>query len=138
MERPLRILQPAEQEPAAHLLTVLFADIRGYTRFTQQNGDEAGARLTQKFARIGRATVEDHGGEVLTQRGDDLIAVFPSAREALYAAIEMQQRFQRETEAEPELPLRVGIALDAGEALSVGDDFRGGALNLASRLCAVA
>ena len=36
------------------------------------------------------------------------------------------------------LPLRVGIGLDAGEAVPVGDGFRGGALNIAARLCSLA
>ena len=35
----------------------------------------------------------------------------------------------------PEFPLTVGIGLDAGEAVRVGDGYRGGALNLAARLC---
>ena len=36
------------------------------------------------------------------------------------------------------LPLPVGIGLDAGEAVRVEDGYRGGALNLAARLCALA
>src|SRR4029450_2729025 len=36
------------------------------------------------------------------------------------------------------LPLRVGIGLDAGEAVPVKDGYRGGALNLAARLCSLA
>ena len=44
----------------------------------------------------------------------------------------------RETVAEPRLPLAVGIGLDAGEAVLVDGGFRGGALNLAARLCSVA
>ena len=43
-----------------------------------------------------------------------------------------------ETIADPTLPLAVGIGLDAGEAVRVGDGYRGGALNLAARLCSLA
>ena len=39
---------------------------------------------------------------------------------------------------DPDLPLSVGIGLDAGEAVPVGDGYRGAALNLAARLCASA
>ena len=35
-------------------------------------------------------------------------------------------------QADPSLPLEVGIGLDAGEAVPVGDGYRGAALNLAS------
>ena len=37
--------------------------------------------------------------------------------------------------ADPSLPLPVGIGLDAGEAVPVEGGYRGGALNLAARLC---
>ena len=40
--------------------------------------------------------------------------------------------------SDPSLPLPVGIGLDAGEAVPVEDGFRGGALNLAARLCSIA
>ena len=43
-----------------------------------------------------------------------------------------------ETVADPTLPLAVGIGLDAGEAVPVDDGYRGGALNLAARLCSLA
>jgi class 3 adenylate cyclase len=36
------------------------------------------------------------------------------------------------------VPLGVGIGLDAGEAVPVGDGYRGAALNFAARLCAIA
>ena len=40
--------------------------------------------------------------------------------------------------SEDPLPLRVGVGLDAGEAVPVNGGFRGGALNLAARLCSLA
>jgi basic membrane protein A len=43
--------------------------------------------------------------------------------------------FRTSFEGQPALPLGVGIGLDAGEALPVEGGFRGGALNLAARLC---
>ena len=115
--------------------TFLIADIRGYTQFTQDHGDEAAARLATKFAEIAGEGVEAHGGEVVELRGDEVLAVFTSARAALRAAGELQQAFDDEAEDDPQLPLRVGIGLDAGEAVRVGDGYRGGALNLAARLC---
>ena len=38
----------------------------------------------------------------------------------------------------PSLPLTVGIGLDAGEAVAVEGGYRGGALNVAARLCSLA
>jgi hypothetical protein len=39
---------------------------------------------------------------------------------------------------QPSLPLYVGIGLDGGEAVPVQGGYRGGALNLAARLCSIA
>ncbi|HZJ51832.1 MAG TPA: ABC transporter substrate-binding protein [Actinomycetota bacterium] len=118
--------------------TFLIADIRGYTRFTQAEGDEAAGRLAAKFASLTRENVEAHGGRLLELRGDEALVIFDSPRLALRAAVDLQARFLSATEAEPELPLGVGIGIDAGEAVAVEEGYRGGALNLAARLCSLA
>jgi class 3 adenylate cyclase/streptogramin lyase len=118
--------------------TFLIADVRGYTRFTRDSGDEAAAALAMRFASLSRAVVAEWDGEVLGLRGDELAAAFASPRQALQAAIALQQRFADERRADPALPLLVGIGLDAGESVAVEDGYRGGALNLAARLCSIA
>jgi adenylate cyclase len=120
------------------ILTFLIADVRDYTRFTQAHGDEAAARLASAFAEIAHEGVEAHGGEVIELRGDEALAVFQSAREALRAAVALQVTFADEVQLDASVPLRVGIGLDAGEAVRVNGGYRGGALNLAARLCAQA
>jgi WD40 repeat protein/class 3 adenylate cyclase len=122
----------------AHIRTFLIADVRGYTVFTQERGDEAAAALAGKFAAVAREGVEARGGVVVELRGDEALAVFDSPRQAIRASIELQRRFVDETVAEPTLPLAVGIGLDAGEAVPVDGGYRGGALNLAARLCSIA
>src|SRR3954454_3930600 len=118
--------------------TFLIADVRGYTAFTNSRGDEAAAELAMRFASIAREAVEDADGSLIELRGDEALAVFDSARQAIRAAIDLQRRFVESTVAEPNLPLGVGIGLDAGEAVAVDGGFRGGALNLAARLCSLA
>jgi WD40 repeat protein/class 3 adenylate cyclase len=122
----------------AQIRTFLIADVRGYTVFTQERGDEAAAALARKFAAVARQGVEARGGTVVELRGDEALAVFDSARQAIRASVELQRRFVDETVADPGLPLAVGIGLDAGEAVPVDGGFRGGALNLAARLCSIA
>ena len=120
---------------SAEIRTFLIADVRGYTLFTQERGDEAAGKLAGKFADIAGEIVESRGGILLELRGDEALCVFTSARDAIRAATDLQRRFVEETLAVPEFPLTVGIGLDAGEAVRVGDGYRGGALNLAARLC---
>jgi WD40 repeat protein/DNA-binding SARP family transcriptional activator len=127
-----------EQRADAAIRTFLIADVRGYTLFTQERGDEAAAELAGRFADVAREVIEVHAGDLVELRGDEALAVFESPRAAIRASIELQRRFVDATVAEPSLPLPVGIGLDAGEAVPVGGGFRGGALNLAARLCSIA
>jgi len=119
----------------ADIRAFLIADVRGYTLFTQERGDEAGAKLAARFAQVARERVEARAGRVIELRGDEALCVFASPRQAIRAAVELQDRFVEETLSDPALPLGVGIGLDAGEAVPVEGGYRGGALNLAARLC---
>ena len=126
------------ERSGSEIRTFLIADVRGYTVFTQERGDEAAATLAARFAAIVREHVEARDGSVIELRGDEALAVFASPRQAIRAAVDLQDRFLLETTRTPAAPLPVGIGLDAGEAVPVGDGFRGGALNTAARLCAIA
>jgi class 3 adenylate cyclase/tetratricopeptide (TPR) repeat protein len=117
--------------------TFLIADLRGYTRFTLEQGDEAAARLAMTFAALARATVQARGGQVVELRGDEALAVFPSTRQALWAAIELEAGVAAARQTDPTFP-PVGIGLDAGEAVPVEEGYRGAAINLAARLCSLA
>lgn len=128
------------ENPAhAPVRTFLIADIRGYTRFTQEYGDEASARLAAKFSDIVDEGARLRGGKLIEIRGDEALVVFESARQAIRAAMDLQRQFAQETEADSDLPLNVGIGIDSGEAIELEDgSFRGAALNVAARLCAMA
>jgi branched-chain amino acid transport system substrate-binding protein len=116
----------------------LIADVRGYTAFTQARGDEEAGRLAARFAACTRECVDAGGGTVLELRGDEALCVFDSPRQTLRTAIALQRAYADATREDPSLPLLVGIGLDAGEAVAVEGGFRGGALNLAARLCSLA
>src|SRR5215218_7555585 len=64
--------------------TFLIADVRGYTRYTQEHGDEAAARLAASFADVIESAVADSDGRLVELRGDDALVVFSSPR-TLYA-----------------------------------------------------
>jgi class 3 adenylate cyclase len=119
--------------------TFLIADIRGYTRFTEEYGDEASARLSAKFSDLVQEGAQLRGGALIELRGDEALVVFESARQAIRAAMDLQRLFAQETDVDSDLPLNVGIGIDSGEAIALEDgSFRGAALNVAARLCAMA
>jgi DNA-binding SARP family transcriptional activator/class 3 adenylate cyclase/ABC-type glycerol-3-phosphate transport system substrate-binding protein len=119
---------------ASVIRTFLIADVRGYTRFSDARGDEAAAQLAERFVSIAREEVEVHSGTIVEVRGDEILAVFDSPREAVRAAADLLSALAAEQTAE--LPLAVGVGIDAGEAMPIGDGYRGRALNMAARLCA--
>ena len=117
--------------------TFLLADVRGYTRYTAEHGDDAAAVLAHRLASLVGSTVPEFGGELLEVRGDETLCVFSSARQALRAAVELQRRLRAPVEGEP-FPLGVGMGLDAGEAAPTDGGYRGAALNMAGRLVSLA
>jgi class 3 adenylate cyclase len=48
-----------EGTEALHIRTFLIADVRGYTLFTQERGDEAATKLAARFAEVAREVVND-------------------------------------------------------------------------------
>jgi class 3 adenylate cyclase len=130
--------QPTRPVLTAAILVFLIADIRGYTRFTLDHGDEAAARLTERFADLAHAAIEQWDGRLVEIRGDEVLAVFASARQAVRAAHDLQARYVEEVHAHPELPAGIGIGLDVGEAAPLDDGYRGAAVNRAARLCSLA
>jgi class 3 adenylate cyclase/DNA-binding XRE family transcriptional regulator len=130
--------KPASAEPLPSILVFLIADVRGYTRFTEERGDESAARLASRFALLVREVVTLRGGRLIELRGDEALTCFWSVRQAFQAATELQDHFMQATKADPSMPLPVGIGIDAGEAVPVEGGYRGAALNLAARLCSLA
>jgi class 3 adenylate cyclase len=128
----------AHQPLLAAILVFLIADIRGYTRFTQEHGDAAAARLTSRFADLARAVIEQRGGQLVEVRGDEVLLVFASAEQAVKAAHDLQARCLQESQVNENLPLDIGIGLDVGEAVEVEGGYRGTVINRAARLCSLA
>lgn len=122
-------------EETSSVRTFLIADIRGYSRYTEECGDEAAAALSRKFARIVEEESNEYGSRVVEFRGDEALLVFASARAAIRAGVDLQARFRAAAD-ELDIPMRVGIGIDSGEAVELEDgSFRGAALNVAARLC---
>jgi class 3 adenylate cyclase len=101
------ILKGHEHGTAGHP-HVLIADIRGYSRYTDEFGAEAAAGLTAQFVDLVTEDVETHGGKVVEIRGDEALAVFASARQAIRCAVALQGRFDEEAALDHDLPLRWG------------------------------
>ena len=72
------------------LMTVLYADIHGYTGLIERDEQGTLARLTRSLALI-RSLTGDYGGSVVNTAGDGLVAVFESVQQALHFAFVRRQ-----------------------------------------------
>jgi class 3 adenylate cyclase len=121
-------------EPASGLVTILFTDMVGSTRLLQQVGDDQAEELRRTHFSLVREAVVAKRGQEVKNLGDGLMAVFPSALDAVNCAIVVQEAVSRHNEERgPPLLLRVG--LHAGEPFREEDDYFGTPVVTAKRLC---
>jgi WD40 repeat protein/class 3 adenylate cyclase len=116
----------------------LIIDIRGYSTFTSERGAAAAARLASTFTELGRDAIVARGGNILGLRGDEILAAFATAGQAVRAALDVQLACREATAQSPDFPLGVGAGLDMGEVVEADEGYHGAAINLASRLCSQA
>jgi adenylate cyclase len=133
-------------------ITVLFADIRGFTTLSEREKPEKIVSLLNRYFSLMSEIIFSHGGTLDKYIGDGLMALFGApnataedAKNALKAAVEMQKSIvslNMELQAEGFPEIGVGIGLHTGEATIgyIGSEKRseytaiGDTVNLASRL----
>ncbi|EIG63502.1 adenylate/guanylate cyclase domain-containing protein [Bradyrhizobium sp. WSM1253] len=121
------------------LSAILAADVSGYSRLMHQEEEATHAKLTTLLAQGVRPVIAEHGGRVVKNTGDGFLAEFPSAVEALRAAIVFQARVRELTAGAPEdrcIAFRVGINI--GDVIVEPHDIFGDGVNIAARLESVA
>jgi adenylate cyclase len=107
---------------------VSFLDITGYTRLTEERGDEAAAELATRLANLVRGSSREHGGQPVKWLGDGVMFYFPDPGDGVLAALDMVEGVA--AEALP--PARVGI--HAGPVVFQEGDYFGRTVNIAARI----
>jgi adenylate cyclase len=107
---------------------VSFLDISGYTRLTEERGDEAAADLAARLATLVRGSAREHGGQPVKWLGDGVMFYFPNPGDSVVAALEMVEGVAEE--ALP--PARVGA--HAGPVVFQEGDYFGRTVNIAARI----
>ena len=106
------------------LPAICFLDLTGYTRLTQERGDEAAADLATTLARLVQRSSVQHGGKPIKWLGDGVMFFFPDPGPGVRAALEMV-----DTLAAAGLP-PAHVGLHAGPVLYQEGDYYGQTVNL--------
>lgn len=109
------------------LAAILFTDIVGYTALMQQNENKA-MELIRHYNEVLETCVKNHNGSIANNYGDGSLCIFPSANNAIHAAIAIQLGLQQE----PVVPLRIGLHI--GEVFFEEGRIFGDGVNVASRI----
>jgi adenylate cyclase len=105
-----------------------FLDLAGYTRLTEERGDEAAADLAARLAGLVRRTAQAHGGTPVKWLGDGVMFYFREPAAAVLAALEMAEVVGRQGLP----PAHIGV--HAGPVVFQEGDYFGRTVNLAARI----
>ena len=108
-------------------VAILFADLAGYTRLTEEIGDEEAVSAVERFIEQVETTLPDDA-RIIKTIGDEVMVVGSDASALVHWAVAFQQRTR-----ERPLP-RMGIHF--GETLYRDGDYYGREVNQASRVAA--
>jgi adenylate cyclase len=107
---------------------VCFLDLTGYTRLTQERGDQAAAEVATRLATLVRRSAQEHGGTPVKWLGDGVMFYFREPAAAVLASLEMVEAVGRQGLP----PAHVGI--HAGPVVFQDGDYFGRTVNLAARI----
>src|SRR5947209_13278912 len=98
MQTYVRRLEQAMEEAwvvprkPAHPEAIVFVDLTGYTRLTEQRGDEAAAELGQALASLAQRGARSHGGRMVKLLGDGAMLYFAEPRDAVLCGLDLVDR----------------------------------------------
>jgi adenylate cyclase len=108
--------------------TICFLDITGYTRLTQERGDQAAAELAETLARLVKRASVKHGGRPVKWLGDGVMFWFRDPGPGVVAALEMVDGI-----VDAGLP-PAHVGLHSGPVIIQEGDYYGQTVNMASRI----
>lgn len=143
-----KILELSRQDPSRlkelekfrRSVAVLFTDIQGSTAYYEKFGDIAGFAMVHECNDLLKKIVEEHGGRVIKNIGDAIMACFDSCEQSVKATVEMQRKLREanSSKIEEEQQARVRIGVHYGQAIVRAGDVFGDAVNVASRIQSLA
>lgn len=116
-------------------VAILFADVVGSTKLYEQLGDLRARDMVGICVDVMRSATDRHNGTVIKTMGDEIMATFPSADDALDAGAQMQ----RDIGSHPGLKINdhsvtIRIGCNFGPVVMEARDIFGSAVHTANRM----
>ena len=116
-------------------LAILFADVVGSTRLYELMGDLRARDMVAICIDVMRTATEQHQGTVIKTMGDEVMATFADADQALNAASQMQQQISRHSQLKVDgQPVSLRIGCHYGPVVLENRDVFGSTVHTANRM----
>jgi len=116
------------------LTAILSADVAGYSR-VMEDDEEATIQTLNIYFKSMAALIQQHRGRVVDMHGDNLLAEFASAVDAVNCAVEIQRDLaERNAELPYERKMEFRIGVNVGDVVEEEDRIYGDGVNIAARL----
>ncbi|MEZ0223617.1 MAG: adenylate/guanylate cyclase domain-containing protein [Alphaproteobacteria bacterium] len=135
----IQVIDQFRRLKSTAVLTILFTDIKGFTKITEDHGEAYSNTLRRHHDDLVVPVIErDGGGRVIKHIGDAVMAVFSEPSTAAARALEVQEKLEAFNKAHPELvDINVRMGLHTGQVTTednVNGDVFGRHVNRASRV----
>ena len=123
-----------EQKVTRKLRAILSADVKGYS-LLMTNDESFTIKTLKRYRGIMSEIIKYHSGSIVDAPGDNLLAEFPSAVEAVKCSVKIQNKLKEKNAdlpADKQLEFRIGINI--GDVVQDGDSLYGEGINIAARI----
>jgi adenylate cyclase len=116
------------------LTAILSADVVGYSRLMDDN-EEATIHTLNDYREVMSNLIQQYRGRVVDTTGDNLMAEFASAVDAVNCAVEIQRELaERNSELPDDRKMQFRIGVNVGDVVEEGDRIYGDGVNIAARV----
>src|SRR6266581_129379 len=116
------------------LTAILSADVKGYSRLMGED-EEATIRTLTTYRQVMTTLIQQHRGRVVDSPGDNLLAEFASAVDAVRCAVDVQHELKvRNAELPDHRKMEFRIGINVGDVIVEGEKLYGDGVNIAARL----
>jgi adenylate cyclase len=130
----LQIIALREVRMKRKLTAIVSADAKSYSRLMGED-EMATVRTLTAHRQVMTTLIEQHHGRVVDSPGDNLLAEFASAVDAVQCAIEIQQELKvRNAELPEQRQMEFRIGINVGDVVVEGEKIYGDGVNIAARL----